>query len=211
MSESLLFTLLDLTGTFVFALSGAVAAKQRRLDLFGMAAVAFIVACGGGIVRDLCIGAIPPLGLSDWRYLVVAMLAMLAVIVAYPLVVRLAYPVRFFDGLGMGFFAVAGAHKALAHGHGAETAILLGTITAVGGGVMRDVLLNRIPLILQKEIYASAALLGAIIEVVGERRGWSTQWLPWTGILVSTGLRQLSLRYGWQLPRFSTSTDRGAS
>jgi uncharacterized membrane protein YeiH len=208
MSESVLFTLLDLIGTFVFALSGAIAAKQRKLDLFGIAAAGFIVACGGGIVRDLCIGAIPPLGLSDGRYLAVAMLAVATVIGAYPLVMRLAYPVRFFDGLGMGFFAVAGAHKALEYGHGAETAILLGMLTAVGGGVMRDVLLNRIPLIFQKEIYASAALLGAIIEVVGERQGWSTQWVPWAGIVASSGLRQLSLRYGWQLPRFTVRSER---
>jgi uncharacterized membrane protein YeiH len=210
MSETFLFAFLDLAGTFVFALSGAIAAKQRNLDLFGIAAAAFIVACGGGIVRDLCIGAIPPLGLSDWRYLGVSMLAVLAVIGAYPLVVRLTYPVRFFDGIGMGFFAVAGAHKALSHGQGAETAILLGMFTAVGGGMMRDILLNRIPLILQKEIYASAALLGATIEVVGEHQGWSTQWVPWAGILVSSGLRQLSLKYGWQLPTFSIHKSSGS-
>ncbi|MBN8727731.1 MAG: trimeric intracellular cation channel family protein [Xanthomonadales bacterium] len=203
MNETLLFVLLDLSGTFAFALSGATAARQRNLDLFGIGAVAFLVACGGGIMRDVCIGAIPPAGLSDWRYLAAAMAAVVATLGAYPLVVRLAYPVRFFDGLGMGFFAVAGAHKALEYGHNAEVAILLGVLTAVGGGVLRDVLLNRIPLILQKEIYASAALLGAIIEVGGERLGWSTQWVPWLGIVVSTGLRQLSLRYGWQLPRFT--------
>jgi len=202
MNETVLFTLLDLAGTFVFALSGAAAARQRELDLFGIAAVAFLVACGGGIMRDVCIGATPPAGLSDWRYLAAAMAAVVATLGAYPLVERLAYPVRFFDGLGMGFFAVAGAHKALEYGHDAEVAILLGMLTAVGGGVLRDVLLNRIPLILQKEIYASAALLAAIIEVGGERLGWSTQWVPWAGIVVGSGLRQLSLRHGWQLPRF---------
>lgn len=208
MNETLLFTGLDLTGTFVFALSGAVAARQRDLDLFGIAAIAFIVACGGGIVRDLSIGAIAPVGLSDWRYLATAMLAVAAALGAYPLVQRLSYPVRFFDGLGLGFFAVAGAHKALEFGHGAETAILLGVITAVGGGVMRDVLLNRIPLILQKEIYASAALLGAATEVAGERLGCSLQWLPWVGIGLACGLRQWSLHRGWQLPRFALGAAR---
>lgn len=202
MNEALLFAGLDLTGSFAFALSGAIAAQQRRLDLFGLAAAAYLVACGGGIVRDLCIGAIPPIGLSEWRYLAIAMLAVLAVVAASPLVQRLSNPVRFFDGLGMGFFAVTGAHRALDFGHGAETAILLGMVTAVGGGVMRDVLLNRIPLILQKEIYASAALVGATIEVVGEHLGWSTQWVTWIGILASTGLRLLSLHYGWRLPRY---------
>lgn len=211
MSEAVLFVILDLTGTFVFALSGAIAARQRNLDLFGILAVAFIVACGGGIVRDLCIGAISPAGLSDWRYLGVSVLAVLAVLSAYPLVQRLSYPVRFFDGIGMGFFAVAGAHKALHYGDGAETAILLGVVTAVGGGVMRDVLLNRIPLILQREIYASAALLAAIVEVLGERLGWSTQWLPWVGILLGSGLRQFSLRYHWQLPTFGSRHGGGGS
>lgn len=205
MNETLLFTLLDLTGSFVFALSGAIAARRRRLDLFGVAAIAFLVACGGGIGRDLCIGALPPVGLSDWRYLTAAMLATAIALGAYPLVERLSYPVRLFDGIGMGFFAVAGAHKALAFGFNAETAILLGMFTAVGGGVMRDVLLNRIPLILQKEIYASAALLGAAIQVFGEHLGWSSPWLALLGILASSGLRQLSLQFGWQLPRFTAA------
>lgn len=199
MNVQLLFAVLDIAGVFVFAVSGASAALQRRLDLFGVAAVAFITACGGGIVRDLCIGAVPPASLADSRYLLISFIAALMTVWAGPLIKRLAYPVLLFDAIGLGFFAVTGAHKALAYGHNSEVAILLGMITAVGGGVARDVLLNRVPVILQKEIYASAALIGAAIEVGGERLGWSTTWLPWAALLACCALRLLSLRYGWHL------------
>ena len=203
MDEIVLFKLLDLAGTFAFAISGAVAARQRNLDLFGIIAIAYMVACGGGILRDLCIGAVPPAGLADWRYLALALLASVFVIAAYPLVKRLDHPVQWFDALGLSFFAVFGAHKALAYDHNAQVAIVLGVVSAVGGGAMRDVLLNRTPLILRKEIYASAALAAAVIQVAGERLGLSTEWLPWVGIVLCFSLRYLAMRHHWNLPRFS--------
>ncbi|MBV2134297.1 trimeric intracellular cation channel family protein [Pseudomonas sp. MAP12] len=199
MNAQTLFVALDLAGVFACAISGATAALQRRLDLFGVVMVAFITAVGGGVVRDLCIGATPPVGLSDWSYLVTAVLAALLTIGAGPLVERLAYPVLLFDALGLSVFAVTGAHKALAYGHNYEVAILLGTTTAVGGGIARDVLLNRVPAILRKEIYATAALLGASILVLGEALGWSRNWLTWLAIAACFVLRLLSLRYGWHL------------
>lgn len=206
MNEHLLFTLLDIAGTFVFALSGAVAAKQRNLDLFGIVTVAFTVACGGGIIRDLCIGATPPAGLSNWHYLAVSTIAALLVIRAYRHIARLKQPVLFFDAVGLGLFAAAGAHKALLQVHNAEVAILLGIITGVGGGVLRDILLNRVPVILQREIYASAALIGAAFEVIGELNHWSAQWVPWVAISLCYGLRYLAMQYQWNLPTFG-STD----
>ncbi|HEX5362677.1 MAG TPA: trimeric intracellular cation channel family protein [Gallionella sp.] len=199
MNAQTLFAALDLAGVFACAISGATAALQRRLDLFGVVMVAFITAVGGGVVRDLCVGATPPVGLSDWTYLAVAVLAALLTIGAGSLVERLAYPVLLFDALGLSVFAVAGAHKALAYGHNYEVAILLGTTTAVGGGLARDVLLNRVPAILRKEIYATAALLGASILVLGEALGWSRNWLTWLAIAACFALRLLSLRYGWHL------------
>jgi len=111
---------LDVTGTFVFAISGATAAKQRGLDLFGICAVAYTVACGGGIIRDLCIGAIPPAGLTTWYYLVAAMVAAIMSIGLYPIVERLNRPVLLFDAAGLSLFAVTGAQKALSYGHNAE-------------------------------------------------------------------------------------------
>jgi uncharacterized membrane protein YeiH len=197
------FTALDMLGTFAFAISGAVAARQKRLDLFGVLSIAYIVACGGGIMRDVAIGAIPPAGLSDWRYLAVAVLASLLTIACYPLVKRMTNPVQLFDALGLGFFAVFGAHKSLVYGHNIEVAVMLGVTAAVGGGVLRDVLLNRTPLILRKEIYASAALVAAVIQVLGDTFAWPQQWVPWVGIVICFALRYLSLRYRWNLPRFS--------
>ena len=203
MNEHMFFTALDMLGTFAFAISGAVAARQKRLDLFGVLSIAYIVACGGGVMRDVAIGAIPPAGLSDWRYLAVAVLASLLTIACYPLVKRMTNPVQLFDALGLGFFAVFGAHKSLVYGHNIEVAVMLGVTAAVGGGVLRDVLLNRTPLILRKEIYASAALVAAVIQVLGDTFAWPQQWVPWVGIVICFALRYLSLRYRWNLPRFS--------
>lgn len=203
MSEHELFTLLDLAGTFAFAISGAIAARQCRLDLFGIVSLAYITACGGGIIRDLCIGALPPAGLSDWRYLALAIVAAGMVIGANRLMERLSQPVLLFDAVGLGFFAVFGAHKTLAFGHGVEAAIILGMISAVGGGAMRDLLLNRTPVILQKEIYASAALVAAAFETGGEMLSWSLRWVPWVGIALCFAIRYLSLRLHWNLPRFA--------
>jgi len=202
MNDLPLFTLLDLTGTFVFAISGALAAREKNLDLFGIVAVAYCVACGGGVMRDLCIGAIPPAGLHDWRYLVAVILAASLAIAAYPQVRRLAQPVLLFDALGLSFFAVFGAHKALLYGHNLQVATILGVISAVGGGVVRDVLLNRVPLILTKEIYASAAIAGALFQASGEGLGWSMVWTPWIAIALCFSLRYLSLHYHWNLPQF---------
>ena len=206
MHEQWLFDLVDLAGTFAFAISGATAARRCQLDLFGILAIAFVTACGGGIARDLCIGAIPPAGLADWRYLLTAIIAALLTMLAYPWVERLANPVRLFDAMGLGLFAVYGAHKALAFGANAEVAILLGVVTAIGGGMARDVLLTRVSVVLQKEIYASAALVGAALAVIGEHLHWPAVWAMWLPILVCFGLRFLSLRYHWNLPRFGRGT-----
>jgi uncharacterized membrane protein YeiH len=198
-----LYTFIDLAGTFAFAISGAVAAKQKGLDILGILVVAFTVACGGGIIRDICIGAIPPAGLSDGRYLLVSMIAAIMTMGLNPLVQTLNRPVLFFDALGLSLFAVSGAQKALVFGHNNEVAILLGMITAVGGGVIRDVFLNRIPVIFEKEIYASAALLGAIVIVAGHYWGLSNDWIFPAGFLVCLILRLLALKYHWRLPSFS--------
>ncbi|MGY3039842.1 putative membrane protein YeiH [Rhodanobacter sp. TND4EL1] len=209
MNEQLLFNLVDLAGTFAFAISGATAARRCNLDLFGILAIAYITACGGGIARDVCIGAIPPAGLSDWRYLATAVIAALLTILAYPWVERLTYPVRLFDAMGLGLFAVYGAHKALLFGHNAEVAILLGMVTAIGGGMARDVLLARVSIVLQQEIYAMAALSAAALSVVGEYWQWPAVWATWLPIVLCFVLRFLSLHFHWNLPRFGRERDSG--
>ena len=203
-----IYTFLDLVGTFVFALSGAVAARQKGLDIFGIFSVAFTVACGGGIIRDLCIGAIPPAGLTNWLYLMMVVAATLICISFYGIVKILNQPVLLFDALGLSVFAVSGARKAIVFGHNYEVAILLGTVTAVGGGVIRDILLTRVPVILKKEIYASAAMVGAIVVVAGDYWHYSGETVSAAAIVVCFGLRFLGLHFHLNLPSFGDKENK---
>jgi len=198
--EQTFYALADLLAASVAAISGAQAARQQGLDLFGVYTVAYVTACTGGIFRDLAIGAMPPVGLADWRYLACAIVAGSVVIWGGALLDRLRNSVLVFDALGLGFYSVIGAQKALVYQANAGMAILLGVATAVGGGVARDVLLNRVPVIMQTEIYALAALVGASIQVFGELMGWSLFVTPWSAAAVAIAIRLLSLRYGWHLP-----------
>ncbi len=194
------FSAIDLLGTFVFALSGASAAIHSRLDIFGVFVVAFVTACGGGVVRDLCIGALPPAGLVNIEYLLLIVIAVALSGLFQKALLKLAQPTLFFDAVGLGFFAAFGVHKTFAHIAQAELAVTLGVISAVGGGVIRDVLLGRVPVVLTKEIYASAAFVGALVQLLGETDVINQQFSPWIAIVLCTGVRMLSLRYGWNLP-----------
>ena len=159
--------LLDLAGTFVFALSGALAGVKRELDLFGVLVLSFVAGNSGGITRDLLIGAVPPGAVGDWRYLGVSLFAGVVTFYFSSLIVRMANAVLIFDAAGLAFFAVTGASKALAFGLNPITAIVLGMVTGIGGGMVRDVLLAEIPTVLRAELYAVAALVAAAIVVVG--------------------------------------------
>lgn len=191
---------LDLVGTFVFALSGAVAGARRRLDIFGVLVLSFVAANSGGIVRDLLIGATPPAAISDWRYLVVSALAGLAVFFRFPLVERLKSPVLVFDAAGLALFCVAGAQKALVFGLAPVMAALLGMLTGVGGGIARDVLLSEVPAILRSDIYAVAALAGAAVVVGGDALHLPSTPTALAGAALCFGLRMAALRLGWHLP-----------
>ena len=182
-----LYMIIDLGGTFAFAVSGAIAAGERGLDVFAILVVSFTVACGGGIIRDICIGAIPPVGLSDWRYLLVSVIAAVIAVGLHPLMKLLNRPVIFFDALGLSLFAVSGAEKALGFNYDNEVAILLGMITAVGDGIIRDIFLNRIPVVFEREIYGSATLLGAVVMVAGNAWGCpmnGSSRQDWSSVLV---------------------------
>ena len=146
--------ILDLGGTFVFAISGAVAAVNRRLDIFGILVLSFVAGNFGGITRDLLIGAVPPAALTDGRYLLVSVLAGLITFFSYAGVDRLRSPVLLFDAVGLSFFAVAGAQKAIEFGLAPVPAALLGMLTGIGGGMTRDVLLTEIPQVLRSDLYA---------------------------------------------------------
>ena len=195
-----LVSILDLVGTFVFAISGASAAVRQRLDVFGVLVVAFVAGNFGGITRDLLIGAVPPAAVDDGRYLVVSLLAGMITFRWHAVVEKLRNPVLIFDAMGLALFAVAGTQKALAFGLHPVMAALLGMLTGIGGGVMRDVLLNRVPAVLRADLYAVVALAGAAVVVVGH-------WLHWPPTVSAIGgaglcflLRVLALRYDWHLP-----------
>jgi uncharacterized membrane protein YeiH len=198
--EQAFYAIADVSAAFVAAISGAQAARQHSLDLFGIYTVAYVTACVGGIFRDLAIGAVPPVGLSDWRYMTCAIVAGSIVAARGQILDRVRNSVLLFDAIGMGFYSVIGAQKALHYGANAMMAVLLGVSTAVGGGVARDILLNRVPVILQTEIYALAALAGAGIQVLGQFMGWSLFVTPWFAASVAIGIRLLALRYRWHLP-----------
>src|SRR4051812_39819710 len=152
---------LDLVGTFVFAISGAVSGVKHRIDLFGVLVLSFVAATAGGIVRDVLIGAVPPAAIQDWRYLALSMAAGILTFFWYPLIAKTKSPVQIFDALGLGLFAISGAGKATAFHLGPGAAMLMGVLTGVGGGIARDVLVSEVPVVFTAELYAVAALAGA--------------------------------------------------
>ena len=190
----------DLGGTFVFALSGATAAVKHRLDLFGVLVLSFVAGNSGGIARDVMIGATPPAAISEWRYVAVSMLAGLITFYGYRIINRLSSPVLVFDAAGLALLAVSGAGKALAFHAGPVAAMLLGMLTGIGGGMVRDILVMEIPTVLRTQLYAVAALLGAAVVVLGGMLNLSTSGAAIAGALLCFGLRFMAMRRGWQLP-----------
>ena len=171
-TPSTLLLVLDLVGTFVFALDGALTAlRVARLDIVGVVTLGMVTALGGGVIRDLLIGAVPPATFSDWRYLAVATAGGLVAFVVGRGLERLALPINLLDAAGLSLFAVTGASKALDFGLGAVQAVILGAVTAVGGGTLRDVLVRRIPAVLHSGLYAIPALIGAAITVAASLAG----------------------------------------
>jgi uncharacterized membrane protein YeiH len=191
---------IDLVGMFVFGLAGATAAVRQRVDLFGVLVISFATASAGGILRDLIIGAVPPATFRDWRYLAAASLAGLVTFVWHDAIERMRNPVRVFDAAGLGLFAVAGAQKALAYGLQPVMAALLGMLTGIGGGIVRDLLLSRVPVVFQGEIYALAALAGAALVVTGHWLQWPALPTAIAGAVVCFALRIFAIRFQWKLP-----------
>lgn len=201
----ILLMVLDLGGTFVFAISGAVAAVKHRLDIFGVMVLAFAAGNAGGITRDLLIGATPPAAIASLNYLGVSILAGLIVFFWDPVVTRLNNAVLWFDAIGLAFFAVAGAEKALVYGLNPVMAALLGMLTGIGGGMLRDVLVNEIPTVLRADLYALAALVGAGIVVGGHALHIYAVASTIVGGLACFALRYMAIRHGWHLPHARAS------
>jgi uncharacterized membrane protein YeiH len=192
----------DMAGTFVFAVEGAVSAMRGGLDLLGVMVVSFVAALGGGVIRDLLIGATPPNAIRDWRYpaltFVAGLLTFLFRSLSEPLPGML---VTVLDAAGLALFAVAGVEKALLYGIRPFVAMLMGTVTGVGGGVIRDILLARVPFVLRTDIYATAAFFGALVVVVARRAGLPPGVAAFAGGVACFALRLTALAFGWHLPR----------
>jgi len=197
--KALLVTL-DLLGAFAFAVSGASAGIQKRLDLFGILVLSTVAATFGGIARDVLIGAVPPAAIASIHYLVVSVLAGLAAFIWYPAIKKLQSPVLIFDAIGLSFFVVAGTQKALEFGINPVMAAILGMLTGIGGGVMRDLLVAQVPVILRTDFYALAALAGAAVIVIGDALGLPPAASALAGGALCLALRLMAMRYGWRLP-----------
>jgi uncharacterized membrane protein YeiH len=199
MAGTLLLTL-DLLGTAVFAISGAAAGVRSRLDVFGVCVLAFIASNAGGVLRDLLIGAVPPAAIRDWRYVAASLVAGVATFVWYPGITERSRAILVFDAAGLGLFAVSGTQKALAYGINPLNAALLGMLTGIGGGVMRDLILREIPVVLRADLYAVAALAGAAVVVAGNLLHWPPAPTTVAGAMLCFGLRLLAIGRGWNLP-----------
>jgi uncharacterized membrane protein YeiH len=197
----LLLLVLDLTGTFAFALNGALTAlRATRLDIVGIVTLGMVTALGGGIIRDVLIDSLPPATFSDWRYLAVAAGGGLIAFICGRNLDRLNSPINVLDAAGLSLFAVTGASKALGLGLGPAQAVILGAVTGVGGGTLRDVLVGQVPSVMRSGLYAIPALVGATVTVVTIRLGVYGLPAALAAAALCFGIRMLDLRFGLNAP-----------
>ncbi|GGV72268.1 MULTISPECIES: trimeric intracellular cation channel family protein [Streptomyces] len=194
---------LDLIGIFVFAISGALLAVRKNFDVFGMAVLAEVTALGGGLFRDLVIGAVPPAAFTDLGYFLTPLLATLLVFFLHPQVERIQVAVNVFDAAGLGLFCVAGTIKAYEYGLGLTASAGLGLTTAVGGGVLRDVLANEVPSLLRwdRDLYAVPAIVGSALIALCIRYDVVNPLTSGLAVITAFVLRLLAMRYHWRAPR----------
>ena len=194
---------LDLVGIFVFAISGALLAVRKNFDVFGIAVLAEVTALGGGLFRDLIIGAVPPAAFTDLGYFITPLFAALLVFFLHPQVERIQVAVNDFDAAGLGLFCVAGTIKAYEYGLGLTQSATLGLATAVGGGVLRDVLANEVPSLLRwdRDLYAVPAMVGSTMAVLCLRYDVLTPFTSGLAVVTAFVLRLLAMKYHWRAPR----------
>ncbi|MDP2772105.1 MAG: trimeric intracellular cation channel family protein [Nocardioides sp.] len=191
---------LDLVGIFVFAMSGALVGVRKDVDVFGVLVLAGTTGLGGGFLRDVLIGAAPPAALADWRYLMVPVAAGVVTFAYHPVVGRMERMINVFDAFGLSLFCVTGATKALEYGLGPVPAALMGMLTGIGGGMLRDLLAGRVPVIFRGELYATPALAGAAIAVAGTRADLPVLAVALAGAGVCLVWRLLAMWRGWLAP-----------
>jgi uncharacterized membrane protein YeiH len=194
---------LDLVGIFVFAISGALLAVRKNFDVFGIAVLAEVTALGGGVFRDLIIGAVPPAAFTDLGYFSTPLFAALLVFFLHPHVERIQSGVNVFDAAGLGLFCVTGTVKAYDYGLGLTSSVALGLGSAVGGGVLRDVLANETPSLLRwdRDLYAVPAIVGATMVAVCIRYDAVTPFTSGLAVVTAFVLRLLAMRFHWRAPR----------
>ncbi|MEV0918947.1 trimeric intracellular cation channel family protein [Streptomyces sp. NPDC049967] len=194
---------LDIVGIFVFAISGALLAVRKNFDVFGIAVLAEVTALGGGLFRDVIIGAVPPAAFTDLGYFTTPLLAAGLVFFLHPHVERIQVGINVFDAAGLGLFCVTGTVKAYDYGLGLTASAALGLTTAVGGGVLRDVLANEVPSLLRwdRDLYAVPAIVGAAMIVLCIRFDALNAFTSGAAVITAFVLRLLALRYHWRAPR----------
>ncbi|HLS46198.1 MAG TPA: trimeric intracellular cation channel family protein [Ornithinicoccus sp.] len=202
---------LDILGVFVFALSGGLVAVRKGLDLVGVVVLAWVAGLGGGIIRDVLIGATPPVGVSDWRLLAPVVVAGLLTFVWFRRLSRmmgsmgrrrtlLSRAIRTLDAFGLSFFAVSGSLKALDYDTGALAAVVMGVVTATGGGALRDVLAGQVPEVLRRELYAVPALIGATLVVVADHWGYLSAAVIWGAVVLVFTIRMTAVALDLNAP-----------
>jgi uncharacterized membrane protein YeiH len=191
---------LDLLGIFVFAISGALVAVRKGFDVFGVLVLAGTTGLGGGFLRDVLIDATPPAALADWRYLMVPIAAGVVTFAFHPTVGRLERVVTVFDAFGLSLFCVTGALKAVEYGLGPFPAALMGMVTGIGGGMLRDVLSGSVPVIFEGVLYATPALAGAVVAVLLDRTALPLVVVAGAGFATCLSWRLLALVRGWSAP-----------
>ncbi len=200
MSE-IVFQVLQLAGILAFAISGALVGVRRNLDMLGVAVVGGFTGVGGGVLRDVLLGVHPPISFVHWPNLAVAVAGSLLVFYVHPRLSRIRHFEVVFDAFGLGLFSANGAAVAFAAGLTPLTAILVGTTTAIGGGVIRDVLVNTVPGVLTRELYAVSAIFGAAVAVGVLVAGGGPGLASIVGGACAITLRLLSVARGWHLPK----------
>ena len=194
-----LINVLDWVGTLAFALSGGLIGVKKRFDLFGVLFLSFVVSVAGGIARDLLIGAVPPVAITDVHYFMIAMVGGAITFYRYPRVASLQHQILLFDALGLGLFAVTGTQKALEHGINPMMAAILGMLTGIGGGMTRDVLAGGVPFVLQGDLYAIAALAGGAAVSAGAMIAAPPSLSILSGAVLCILLRLMAIYRGWRV------------
>ncbi|MCV7417527.1 trimeric intracellular cation channel family protein [Mycolicibacterium litorale] len=201
-TPSPLLLALDFAGTFAFALNGALTAvRAERLDIFGVVTLGMFTGLGGGTIRDILLDDLPPATFLDWRYLALAATGGLIAFALSRRLDRLAMPITVLDAVGLSVFAVLSAFKALEMGFGVLQAMIVGTITAVGGGTIRDMMIGRIPTVLRSELYAIPALIGAGCAAAAEAAGQQGTVAALGAAAVCFAIRMVGVRFDLHAPR----------